>query len=259
MKKILAVSLMAVLLMCGCENSDDAGHFDNTSDSQSEISITESNTPSEQSSSSEKISVSRSEEKKISAPEKSISFEEACQLLDSCSPNDLYLPQSAKDFEKYYDGTVTDNGKDYYSVYLYTESKNGNIFVGTNYLISCDGKKIKKKMWTNEYSSVAFSSSDTKNTEQVYGKTAVSPKEALKILGDKGSDVLRLDNDISIYTFEFDNKLKSIDSFECYKIIPKLDNGDAVEFGTPYYVNTDGSGEVYRPLDSDPNNYKQIK
>ena len=86
--------------------------------------------------------INRNQNKTVSAPEESISFEKACEILDKCDMNDLQLPESARYFKKYYFDTVEYYNKMYYSVYFYSEKDDKKVFVGNNTLVSCDGELV---------------------------------------------------------------------------------------------------------------------
>ena len=141
MKKI-GVAVMAALLMaavCGCEEGEPPlSTVSDTSVSQAETSV-----------------ISKNKTDTVSVPSESIPFEEACAILDTCGAKETGLPQSMKDFQKYYFGTVQYYGKAYYSIYPYVESNDQKIFVGTNLLVSCsDGGLVLKKSWLGVYEEV---------------------------------------------------------------------------------------------------------
>lgn len=263
MKKRIVLLILAVsLILCGCsqnndENSDSSSV--NSDEEGLEIIVDKDSINNNDNEFEEGTLIERNNQQKVSSPEKSISFEEACELLDSCNMESLYLPQSAKDYQKYYFGTVKYQNTDFYSIYLYVPNGKNKIYVGTNYIVSCDGKNVMKKTWTADYYNVETkTASADPSIEELYKGAKITPNEALKILCDKDGVQLKLGEDTSVYTFEVSTKLADIDSFECYKITPKLEYTNNLELLEAFYVNTDGSGEVYIK-DSDSNGYQSLK
>ena len=262
MKKLIVISFLTIsLFMCGClYNNAENSAQDKTVGSVNTDSQIKSDADGNGSDESEKTFVQRVEVDKVSAPNGSITFEEACEILDSCDMYSLYLPQSAKDYKKSCCGIIKLHGSDYYSVYMYIEDNGKKIYVGTNYLVSCDGEDVRKKTWTGDYAVVEMTYSESDETvEKLYAGAKITPNEALKILCGKGEKALGLENDISKYTFEADSEFTSVYNFECYKIIPKIEYSMSTDMLSPYYVNVDGSGEVYKEKTGEPDEYEELK
>lgn len=239
-KMMLTVVLSLSLLLCGCA----ADSTEKQSSSTELSSVYED--AAEQSTAEEYSVIERSKEQEVSAPDNSIRFEEACELLDSCSRKSLYLPESAKHYQKYYFGTVRYHKNDFYSVYLYIENGEDRIYVGTNYLVSCKGKTVMRKSLMGDYNRIDTQTAALDETEtKRYEGAKITPNEALAVLSEKNQTSAFLGRKLSDYTFDVGDKLEEIGSTECYKLIPSLDLIDKVEMSTPYYVDALGSGDIY--------------
>ena len=259
-KRIALLALAMAMVLCGCSQSSGNSSGETTANSEDGIEIVvDPDTANNDQDQGEGSLIERKKQQEVSAPEKSISFEEACELLDSCDMESLYLPQPAKDYKKEYFGTVKHDHMDFYSIYLYIENGKEKIYVGTNYIVSCDGKYVMKKTWTAEYYNVETKTASADLApEELYQGAKIMPNDALKILCDKDGTKLKLGEDTSIYTFEVSTKVVDVDSFECYKITPKLDFTNNLEILEPFYVNIDGTGEVY-VKDSASKEYQAVK
>ena len=84
-KMMLTVVLSLSLLLCGCA----ADSTEKQSSSTELSSVYED--AAEQSTAEEYSVIERSKEQEVSAPDNSIRFEEACELLDSCSRKSLIM------------------------------------------------------------------------------------------------------------------------------------------------------------------------
>lgn len=198
--------------------------------------------------------------KEVSSPSDSITFEKAAALLNSCNFEDLYLPQSTKDYEKYYFDTVTYNNELFYSVDLYLNSDNKKIFVGTNCLVACDGSKVLKKTWSSDYISVELnSSSSDKVIDEIYPNVKITPNDALIAFSSFGEKKLGLENDFSSYTFEIDTKIYDIKSIKCYQLTPKLYYNNQTKMLPSYYITVDGSNRVFINDKENIGSYIEIK
>ena len=201
--------------------------------------------------------INRNQNKTVSAPEESISFKEACEMLDKMSMKETYLPQSMKDYKKLYFGTIDYVSEKYYSVYPYIEAANKKIFVGTNCLVSCDGSDILKKTWIGDYAEVTSSADTDKSLEELYPGAKVTPNEILTVLAEHEKS-LSLEHDISKYIFEVADKLVDIDGKKCYKIMPKIEFMDGIRICQSFYGTVDGSNEIWQADISQNGKYKKL-
>ncbi len=263
-KKLMFVSALAVLMIfCACsDNESSESAVDESSSAQiyetSDGKLIYGDNSSEV---SQGILIERNgSEKEVSAPDGSITFDEAEKLLNTCNFEALYLPQSVKEYKKYYFDTVTYNNSLYYSIDLYIELKGKKIFVGTNCLVACDGSSVLAKNWTSDYTSVKTnsSSSDSSLTE-LYGNTEITPNDALKVLASFSESQLGLKYSFSNYTFEVYTKLYDIKDVECYKIIPKLNYNNSLSVLSPYYITSDGSNKVIVNSSDKEDSYTEVK
>ncbi len=253
MKKILTVVLLTSLLMlCACSNNENtadkeqaAGDYTLSMGSDGTLHY-QFGEESARESSSDSV-IKRTDDKiEPSAPEKSISYEEACQKIDACSAAALNLPMSASEYQKYYLSTVQEGDRDYYSVYLYLDNDRDRLYVGSNLLVACDGSGIKIKTWTSDYLDVDTKTTravDDKPYTEVYAGAKISPNEALLQLAKKG-DKLGLERNLRDYTFEVNPKIATVDNTEYYKIAPKLEYKNSISIQSPYYVALSGNGTV---------------
>lgn len=244
-KALTALLLALSLGLCGCSQND-SGKNDSDNNDLSSASEDVS-----------KVFIERKDAGEPSAPEGSISFEKACELLDDCSLKETYLPQSMKDYKKMYFGTIDYMSEKFYSVYPYIEAANKKIFVGTNCLVACDGSFSLKKTWIGEYSELTESADSDKSFEELYPGAKVTPNEILTVLAENEKS-LSLEYDITKYIFEVGGKIFEIDGKKCYKIIPKLEYMDSVTILQSFYGTIDGSNEIWKAdLDND-GKYKKI-
>lgn len=254
MKKILFITLLCcTLAVCGCAKKD-SQNKPATPDDSNVIYISDT---------SEKPMknklVERGDSPEVSAPDGSISFEQACKLVDSCSIENFYLCQSLKDYQKYYFGTIEYKGEKYYSIYPCLEIKGKKIFMGTNCLVSCTGSFVLTQNWMGGYETVDQNTAVLdKDWKTRCPDAKVSPNEAITALVDK-EKLLGLEHDISAYTFETDLNLKEINGIPCYAFTPKLEYTDHLELLGVLYVSADGTGCVYKSSPDDSSEYIEIK
>lgn len=267
MKKIFfAATLSALILMCACSNNTYTNDSTESStyENSATISVTSNGTITYKDNAQE-ISygniIERTEtEDEPSAPDGGISFDEAVEILDSCSFEALYLPQPTTSYEKFYCGTVSYNGTEYYSIDLYINSDNGKVFVGTNCLVSCDGSKVLIKTWTSDYISIEInSSSSDKNLNELYPNAGITPNEALLVFASLGTDALGLDEALSSYTFEVDTSIQEVKNIKCYRIMPKLNYENSIAISSYFYVTIDGSNRVFTADSENTGEYIEIK
>ena len=258
-KTVIAAVLLTSVLLCGCsgkenDTSSSVGETAGNNDIISVVSeITESKNDSEK---KELIEIKESE---ISVSEGGIELEEAYSLLDDCSAEQLYLPESVKSYKKLCIGIIERNDKKYYSVYNYLENGGMKIILGTNCLVSCDGSEILKKNWMSGYDVVKINTSygDKSYTEN-YPGAKISPNDAVILLTGKGSDALELDYDIDKYIYEVNKDIRTLDGVEYYSVTPKLQFTDSITVLSPCYVSTDGNGSICIPDKLNGEKYKII-
>ena len=242
MKKILYLFMAAMVFsLGGC----------------SENNAVSDDLPSAASNTASAYVVQKNENKTVSSPNESISFEEACELLDKCSMTELELPQSAKDFQKYYFGTVDYYGKSYYSVYFYTEKDDKKIFVGSNVLVSCDGSFALVKNLFGQYEKLTENGcTSDKNYQELYPDAKISPAEALRSLADKD---LQTDYPLSKLVFDFGTALTEIQGIPCYDVTPKVEFTDSMTMLQKIYITADGSDKALKNDLYDKNEYIELK
>lgn len=243
-KALTAMLLVLSLGLCGCSQNNNSNNDNN----QNQSSVTEDES---------KVFIERKDAGEPSAPEESISFEKACEILDKCSMKETYLPQSMKDYKKLYFGTIDYMSEKYYSVYPYIEAANKKIFVGTNCLVSCDGSLVLKKTWIGDYSELTESADNDKSLDELYPGAKVTPNDILKVMAENEKS-LSLEYDMTKYVFEVGSQLVDIEGKKCYKIMPKLEYMDSVTILQSFYGTIDGSNEIWQADISDNGKYKKI-
>lgn len=254
MKKLLFITLLCCsLALCGCAKKDKDSK-PATPDDSNVIYISDTSEKPLQ----YKL-VEREESPEISAPDGSISFEQACSLLDSCGIENFYLCQSLKDYQKYYFGTIEYKNEMYYSIYPCLEIKGKKIFMGTNCLVSCSGSFVLAQNWMGGYEAVGQNTAALdKDWKTRCPDAKISPNEAAAALVEK-EKLLGLEHDISVYTFETDPSLKDINGVPCYAFSPKLEYTDHIEILSTLYVSADGAGSVFKVSSEDALEYDEIK
>ena len=267
-KRILAVLVSAVMLgLCGCNGGgtgDEEEYYGGDDVSvyvESDGTVVYDFEPEKSKAEhSDGKLVERTEQSiEVSAPEGSIDMKKAEEMIDSCSYEEFYLPGKVSDYQKYYSGTVEKNRKKYYSINLYLEKDSVRMYVGTNILVACDGSEILKQSWTGSYMPVETGSSkNDPSPEKLYKNVKILPDEALFVLNDVSSEKLGLDQKLSAYTFEIDNKLYTRKSLKCYQITPKLTYENTIKMGSPIYVVADGTNRIMMKIE-DKEDYKEIK
>ncbi len=252
MKKLIVIFLAALTAaMCGCSQRN------NTTSESSDGDIIVVSDTSVKPLGDDRIKREHSPE--VSAPSGSVSIEQACRLLDSCSMEQFYLSESMSKYKKYYFNTVDFNGEKYYSFYPYLEINGKKIYVGTNVIADCTGNFVLAKNWMGGYETVNTSTAinDRDYTER-YPDAKISPNEALAVLTEK-EKLLGLDSDISEYIFETDETLSEINGVPCYRITPKVEYLDHIELLSPYYVLADKSSSVMVGVKGKQGEYKELK
>ena len=242
---LLAAVLLTVLVSGGC-----AGNTQTSSAPETPASKSESQ--KEQEPVIEKKSAGDP-----SAPDESISYEKACQMINECGMEELYLPMSALEYQKLYFGTVEYDGEMYYSVYPYLTVGSKKIFVGSNYLVACDGEFVLNKHWFGEYSVVNTSCANDKSVKEMYPDAKITPNEALIMMAENEKS-LGLDRNISDYLFEVSHEMRVVNGVPCYKITPKLEYYDRIDLLQGLYVAADGSTGIYRATSSSAAEFSQL-
>lgn len=243
MKKILylfMISAMALSLGSCSENNAVSGNDLSDSKNDSQVYV-----------------VQKNENKTVSSPGDSISFEKACELLDKCSMKELELPQSAADFQKYYFGTVDYFDRSYYSVYFYTEKDDKKVFVGNNVLISCDGKLALVKKIFGQYEKLTENGYEKdKDYHTLYPDAKISPVEALQCLADKN---LQTDYPLSKLVFYFGTELREIQGIPCYEVLPEVEFADSTTILQKIYITADGSNKLLKNDPDEKNEYIELE
>lgn len=253
MKKFLCVLISAVFMtaLSGCDEKLPSPAND---DNQNVLKITSD--PRDLESTPQGSVINRNENKTVSAPEGSIGFEKACDILDKCDMNDLQIPQSAKYFQKYYFGTVEYYNKMYYSIYLYSEKDDKKVFIGNNILVSCDGELVLTKSWLGYYDKVSQNNNENdKDFKELFPDAKQAPSEALKALADKN---LQLEYTLSQYVFEFSYETINVQSIECYIVTPKIEFTDSINLVQRLYISTDGTNRVFKNNPDEKGEYIEL-
>ena len=203
--------------------------------------------------------VSRAQDTAPSAPENSITFEEACRLFDSCSMATFYLTEPVSNYEKYYFGTVDYQGEKYYSIYPYLTVSGKKLYVGTNCLVACDGSRILAENWMGGYE-LAEPNTNTldRDYHEFYPDAKISPNQALSVLVKK-EDVLGLEKPLSDYLFEIDESPVEVAGVPCYCIVPKLEYTDHTDMLKNIYVTSDGKNVLFSGVKGSPGEYEELK
>ena len=253
MKKAIIISLLCMMLaVCGCakrENKTEEKSKDSNVIYVSDTSVKPV----------DNVLIEKKTSPAMETPDGSISFEKACELLDTCSIENVYTGQSLKDYKKYYFGTVDYKGGKYYSIYPYIEYNGGKVFVGTNCLVSCSGNTVLAKNWMGGYEPVDQNTASLdKDWKTRCLDAEISPNEALLKVVDK-QKALGLDRDISAYVFETNLSLSDINGVPCYLFTPKLEYTDHQDMLGNIYVSADGKGIVFRNSKETMGEYEEVK
>lgn len=256
--KLIIISLLsALILSAGCTpnyKSEEKTDQKSGSEASGNVIIVHPSDPV----SNDNIRIKRKEVSDIPVPEEGISFDEAVDILYTCSREEMYLPENANTYKAYCTGIVNHNNNDYYSVYLYTDTGTEKITVGTPYLVSCNGKTVRKKTWTGEYTKLKKGGSESdKPLSERFPGAKITPNEALKMIAEK-KDSLKLDEPVSEYIFEMNEKLYEANGLMCYNFTPKLEYTDHTNFLGGFFVSIDGLAVFYSLPDSD-GRYIEVK
>ncbi len=253
-KKVLLLCLLTGLMLGGCGTKNSQETSSATEDDSHIIYVETSAAPSHQN-----ILVEKPKNQTVSAPAESISFEQACALLDSCGKKDFYLPEGLKSYQKYYFGTVDYRGGTYYSIYPYLDVEGKRLYAGTNCLVSVDGTYVLAQNWMGGYERVEQKTAGTdKPVQEMYPEAKVSPNEALAVLAKK-EKALGLEYSIEQYVFETDEKLVEAGGALCYCFTPKLEYTDHMDWLKVYYVTADGSETVLSSVTGSPTEFVELK
>ena len=234
-KEIIAALLCMSLALCGCTKNEKK-----PSQSQDDNIIIPSDTGPQ---SYGDDLINKNSRSDSSAPDGSISFEDACKKLDECPMSAFYLPQSMKDYKKYLFNIVNRSGEEYYSVYPYIEVSGKKIYVGTNALVNCKTGKVLTKNWMGGYEPVDTAAEPDTDYTVRYPDAKISPNQALTLLAENKKR-LDLEKDISEYVFEIDESIAEPNGTPCYKISPKLEYTDHIDILGSYYVSVEGKNNI---------------
>lgn len=248
MKKPLTAGLLLLMLcLSGC-----SGHQQETAEAEPITSNWVDNieiryvSGGNESSTTETDLVKKTVSPKVTAPDGSITFKEACALLDTCSMDDFDVPQSIKEYQKFYYGTTEHDGKAYYSLYLYLNGEgNKKIFVGSNALVACDGSEIRVRTLMNDLIPVELNGAGADIPFKTrYPDAVVSPNEALLLLAAK-EDRLHLDYGLEDYLFLIETEQEEINGLPCYSVRPRLECTDHNLLVKGFYLSASGPASIF--------------
>ena len=256
-KKLLAaVCVLACLSLVGCNNGKTGSTSSGSSPDQSSntIYITDTSLPPM----GDKV-VEKPKETAVSAPEGSISFEQACAVLDTCGKQNFYLPESMNTYQKYYFATVDYQGEQYYSIYPYIEANGKRLYAGTNCLVSLNGEVVRAQNWMGSYDVIEQNTAEhDKDIQTMYPDAKMTPNQALTALAEK-EKALGLSRPIGDYVFETDEKLIEVSGVPCYCFTPKLEYTDHIDLLKVYYVTSDGTNTVLSAVTGSPGEFVELK
>ncbi len=257
-KKLIIISLMtALMLSAGCTPNYQTDEKDapkiNSEDSGKAIIVTPSDTEP-----LGDIRIERKEASDLTVPEGYISLDDAVELLYKCNREYMYLPENANTYKAYCTGIADYENSDYYSIYLYLDAGDERITVGTAYLVSCDGKTVRKKTWTGEFTSLKLDgSASDKDLSVRFPDAKITPNEALKMIAER-KPLLKLEFPLADYVFEMNENLYEADGAMCYNFTPKIEYTDHINLLGGFFVNIDGSAVYYSLPDTD-GHYIEVK
>lgn len=256
-KKLLPViCLLACLSFCGCSNAKSNNTSGGSSAGQ-DSNVIYINDVSQASMGNK--TVQKPKDQPVSAPDGSITFEEACQRLDTCGKKDFYLPESMSAYRKYYFGTVDYQGELYYSIYPYYESNGKRLYAGTNCLVSLNGEVVRAQNWMGGYDLIdQNTAADDKDIKAMYPDAKITPNEALSVLAQK-EKALGLERSIEDYVFETDERLIEVSGIPCYCFTPKLEYTDHIDLLKVYYVTSDGTNTILSAVTGSPTEFVELK
>lgn len=257
MKKVLLAlmltGVMCSFCACGNETSQDD---DIPADTNVDVSVYENDKgnivyhynldgETDKEESADDTVVHRQEDKKVEAADGGISLEKAEELLDSCSSYRLYIPGKISDFKKRFNDIIKVNDKDYYSISLYCEKNSVKMYVGSDIIVACDGKKVYRLDIAGSYQEMEINGAkNDKSVCDMYPGAKISPQEALFTIYSYDRKKLGLKESMIDHTFEVSDTIAVKNSIECYQITPKLRYSSSVKLCNPIYVAADGSGRV---------------
>ena len=263
-KRILALCSAALILaFCGCStggaNDADSGS-DRVSVKADEDKVTyQIDTEQEFSEVGGKVVERTADEPEVSAPDGSITLEQAKKIVDSCAFEQFYLPSAVADYKKYYYGTVELNDKSYYSMCFYAEKNSVRMFAGTDFYVSCDGEEVLRCDWSGNLTDAEpGGNSKDKSEEELYKNAKISAVDALFLLNNVEAEKIGLTEKLNSYTFEIDAGLSEKRGIKCYCITPKLKYENGTKLGKSIYVAADGTDAILM-FNENTNDYEQVK
>ena len=250
-KAVVAALLCVPLALCGCSSKTNK---DVTPDDSNVIYVSDTSVKPLQSDLVERSSVSD-----VKAPEGSISFEKACELIDTCGIEQFYVGQSLKDHKKANLGIIDYKGEKYYSIYPCVETNGKTILMGTHCLVSCNGSNVLTQNWMGGYETAQQGTAEMDKDWKIRCPDAViSPNDAISFLAAKEKG-LGLEKGITEYVFEVDMTLTDINGLPCYTYTPKLEYTDHIELLGGIYVSADGKGHVFKNVPGEAREYSEIE
>lgn len=188
----------------------------------------------------------RGETKDASAPEGSISIEQAEKIVDGCSFKSFYLPGKTANYKKYYYETINGEEDSFYRMYFYLEKNGVRLYTGTDFMVSCDGKSVSKRDWTGSYQDVKTdTASEDPKPEELYPGAKTTPEDAIFAICNVDAKRLGLTESLQTYVFETDDRLYTQKSIECFKITPKLVYSTGIKLCSPIYITADGTDRIF--------------
>lgn len=191
-------------------------------------------------------------EQEVSAPENSITFEEAVTLLKSCKATELYLPDNPLCYEAFYVKTENIYETPCYFIDLFLNVNGTPIFVGVPYAVSCDGKNVFVKTITGDFYEVEISAQETlEDYIKIYPNAKFAPNDAIKSIEKLTPEQIGIENELTNYYLRFDKDLITVTDDLCYRISVTAYTNDGVQMPAFLFVSA-SSGTIYKtdPIDN---------
>lgn len=198
-------------------------------------------------------------EQEVSAPENSITFEEAVNLLKSCKATDLYLPDNPSGYEAFYVKTENVYETPCYFIDLFSNVNGTPVFVGVPYAVSCDGKSVFVKTITGDFSEIEPSEQETPDDyTKIYPNAKFAPNDAIKAIEKLTPEQIGIENELANYYLRFDKDLLTVTDDSCYRISVTSYTNGGVQMPSFLFVSA-SSGTIYKTDPTDNSKFITIE